>query len=62
MYSSDDKAQVRNNFVGPEIFFSGKTFFLLKPSETDESHSPNSSVGTEGDFLRLWQNTFLLYP
>lgn len=52
IYSGDDKAEARKNFVGQKyLFCSGNKFFLVKPGETDESHSPNSLVGTERDYL-----------
>lgn len=44
MYSNDDKAEMK--LSRPELFF----FSLIKPGEFSESHYPNSSVGTEGDY------------
>lgn len=57
MYANDDKAEMKKkDFVGQNFFF-----FLIKPGETNESHYPNSSVGTEGDYSAFSKNAFLMY-
>lgn len=56
-YSNDDKAEMKKKeLCRPELFF-----FLIKPGETNESHFPNSSVGTEGDYSAFSKNGFLMY-
>lgn len=53
VYSRDDKAEARKNFVGQKyLLFCGNDFFLIKLGETDEPHFPNSLVGTEGYYSR----------
>lgn len=57
MYSNDDKEKMKKkSFVGQHFFFS-----LIKPGEFSESHYPNSSAGTEGDYSAFFKNAFLMY-